>query len=334
MGGEATIPIIDGGVMAGPEGPGRDVCDAQIGEACRSSGFLVIANPPGDAHLGAAERAELLRIFTLDVAAKRRLGCQRYQPENWNRYRGWSPMDPSRGLGTERIELGPDSVDPEPRGDPRDLLYEPSAWPDEASLPGWRASIATAFAGLDRLARSLIESLERGLGLAEGQLGRHFTPVSSTLRIVRHPGPADWDDDLCRRLEVGWRDGERLLQLILPHTDSGCVTFVSQDADAGLQARSPDGSWTPVPSQEGWLAVNFGQLLETWTGGEIRATEHRVIGTARGRTSIPFFFEPAADTQIAPLLPGDDFEPFVYGDYVWRRIQQFPDYRGLGERYR
>jgi isopenicillin N synthase-like dioxygenase len=126
---------------------------------------------------------------------------------------------------------------------------------------------------------------------------------------------------------------ERWLQLILPHRDSGCMTFVSQDSEAGLEARGRDGAWIPVPAPPASLAVNFGQLLETWTGGEIRATEHRVIGTQRGRRSIPFFFEPAVDARIESLPGRSAFEPFLYGDYVWDRTRQFPDYRHLSGRF-
>jgi isopenicillin N synthase-like dioxygenase len=82
--------------------------------------------------------------------------------------------------------------------------------------------------------------------------------------------------------------------------DSGFVTLLAQDGVAGLQARAADGSWLDVPPREGTLAVNFGKLLESWTGGRIRATEHRVLGSAQERRSIPFFYEPRADAVIAP----------------------------------
>jgi len=57
-----------------------------------------------------------------------------------------------------------------------------------------------------------------------------------------------------------------------------------------------------------------------------------VIGTARRRTAIPLFFDPAVDTRIEPLLENGSFEPFVYGDWVWERMQKFPDYQNLGGR--
>jgi isopenicillin N synthase-like dioxygenase len=83
---------------------------------------------------------------------------------------------------------------------------------------------------------------------------------------------------------------------------------------------------------EGHIVVNFGKLLERWTGGRIRATEHRVLSRGRERFSVPFFYEPRADATIAPLpLPGaEQFTPFVYGDHVWASIPRLQ--RLFGER--
>jgi isopenicillin N synthase-like dioxygenase len=106
---------------------------------------------------------------------------------------------------------------------------------------------------------------------------------------------------------------------------------LAQDGVEGLQARGHDGSWIDVTPIEGTLAVNFGGLLERWTGGRIKATEHRVIGPGRERGSIPFFYEPRVDAVIAPLpLAGaPDFEPFTYGDHLWNAMTKFVEFKGL-----
>jgi isopenicillin N synthase-like dioxygenase len=87
-----------------------------------------------------------------------------------------------------------------------------------------------------------------------------------------------------------------------------------------LQAHHRDGTWIDVPPQEGTLAVNFGKLLDRWTGGQIKATEHRVIGTEQPCFSIPFFYEPRVAAETAPLpLPNmAPFEPFLYGCHCLR----------------
>ena len=86
-----------------------------------------------------------------------------------------------------------------------------------------------------------------------------------------------------------------------------------------------------MPPLEGHLAVNFGKILERWCGGRIKATEHRVIGARRERRSIPFFHEAHAEAEIAPLpLHGAaQFEPFLYGDYLWATTTQFVEFAGM-----
>ncbi len=86
-----------------------------------------------------------------------------------------------------------------------------------------------------------------------------------------------------------------------------------------------------MPPQEGTLAVNFGEVLERWTAGAIRATVHRVLGSGRERFSIPFFYEARVDAVIAPLpLPGaEPFEPFYFGDHLWDTTTKFVEQKGI-----
>ncbi len=330
----ADIPVVDGAALCGPPGRDRDAVDRLVERACHETGFMAVVPPPGAACLDAARRDLLLSVFDLSPSAKQRLYRQRFVQANPNRYRGLAPMKPDAGIGTENLDVGPDVVSADRLGDARDVLQEASALPDEAALPGWRDEAARTFAGFEALGRCVVAAIERVLQVEAGQLTRHFERGNSTLTLARHPEPGEWDEALCARLAVEGSSGAAAsMQLVLPHTDSGCVTFVNQDAGAGLEARTAEGDWTPVPHGPGWLAVNFGKLLQLWTGGAVRATEHRVVGTARRRTSIPFFFEPAVDARIEPVLSAHPFEPFVYGDWMWQRMQKFPDYQDLGGRF-
>ena len=117
----------------------------------------------------------------------------------------------------------------------------------------------------------------------------------------------------------------------IAHVDTGCMTLLAQDGVDGLQARARDGRWLDVPPIDGTLVLNFGALLERWTGGRIRATEHRVLGVERERVSIPFFYEPRVDAEIAPLplVGGPRFEAFPFGDYLWAAVTRFVEFHGL-----
>ena len=100
---------------------------------------------------------------------------------------------------------------------------------------------------------------------------------------------------------------------------------------SGLQAQNSDGDWVNVPTPEGTFAVNFGGLLERWTGGKIKATAHGVTPTEAERFSIPFFFEPRPNTLIEPLpIPGiEPFTPFLFGDHLWATTTRFSENFGL-----
>ena len=79
--------------------------------------------------------------------------------------------------------------------------------------------------------------------------------------------------------------------------------------------RSPE--WFDVQPVAGHWVVNLGTMLTRWSGGQFKATLHRVVVTNRhkARYSVPFFFEPNLDAPIVP--PGES----------WRRIMAQTQFR-------
>lgn len=185
---------------------------------------------------------------------------------------------------------------------------------------------------MERVASLLMRSLARGLGLPSDYFDDSFCRGLSTLRLIRYP-PRDPAELASVQDPAVWVEfqGARRYLVGAPHTDSGFVTLLAQDGVAGLQARSREGHWVDVPPLEGTLVVNFGQVLEQWSAGRIRATEHRVLGSGRERFSIPFFYEARADATIAPLPLDrpDSFTAFEYGDFLWKRMTSFIEFRGM-----
>ncbi len=337
------IPRIDvAPLFAGPS-PQRDRVDTAILAVARQSGFMTIGGLPADLPMDAAHRRALLRIFDLPPDETRKLWRQKFAADHRNIYRGWFPLQNGAETYKEGIDLGPDIAHPDVTGgatriDARDPLREATPMPAEAILPGWREAAASYFRAMERVGAALMHALARGLQLPENIFDAAFDGGISTLRLIRYPvrppeSMAGVPED---RLWVE-RDGCRHYMLGRAHVDSGLVTLLAQDGVAGLQARGPaldGGAWLDVPPEEGTLAVNFGKLLESWTGGRIKATEHRVIGHGltggQERCSVPFFYEPRTDAEIAPLpLPGIDFVPFRYGDYLWSTMTKFVEFHGL-----
>ncbi len=269
-------------------------------------------------------------MFRLDEAERQPLLRRSFAPGNRHLYRGWFPLQDGVGSFKEGIDIGPDIARAIPASD--DPLEEASALPDEQLLPGWRAAAGAYYRAMEDLGRLVMQSLARGLGLPDRYFDDAFTGGISTLRLIHYPPRTEAS---MRGLpdEMLWtqHDGQRRQISGLAHVDSGFVTLLAQDGVPGLQAQTTDGAWIDVPPIEGTLAVNFGGLLERWTGGRIRATRHRVLGGGRTRHSIPFFYEPRADAVIRPLPLADapQFAPFTYGDHLWAAMTRFPEFSAL-----
>lgn len=326
------VPRIDISALFSGSEPARAETDAAIIKAAGDAGFMTIRGLPADVPIGAERRRALLRLFDLPTAETRKLWRQKFDPAHRNIYRGWFPLQNGAETYKEGIDLGPDIAYGAALVEPGDPLREATPLPPESVLPGWRAAAAEHFQAMEGTAQVLMHALARGLELAEDIFDYAFTGGISTLRLIRYPvRPQESMAGLPeKRLWVTHR-GQLHYLLGRAHVDSGLMTLLAQDGVAGLQARDAAGAWVDVPPEEGALAVNFGRLLERWTGGRIRATEHRVIGRAEERFSIPFFYDARADAVIEPLpLPGmEPFAPFCFGDYLWSTMTKFVEFQGL-----
>ncbi|HVO00732.1 MAG TPA: 2OG-Fe(II) oxygenase family protein [Candidatus Cybelea sp.] len=314
------IPTIDIAPLFGGSGPTRAVADAAVLNAAHEIGFMAISGLPGDV-LSADRRRAMLAIFALPESKKREMSRRSFVPGNPNVYRGWFPLQEGHPTYKEGIDLGPDLVRVVAH-DAEDPLTEPTPLPTEEDLPGWRRTAAEYYRAMESVGAVLMRSLARGLGLAETRFDAAFADGISSLRLIRYP-PRD-----PRTLDPAFRVGDGCM-LGAPHVDSGFVTLLAQDGVAGLEVEDRTGRWIGVPPQEGTLVVNFGKLLERWTGGRVKATRHRVIGSGAERFSVPFFYEPAVDTVIAPLGLGDDFAPVTYGDHLWEATTKFIEQKGI-----
>ena len=331
----ADIDTIAIEALFGPPSPARDRTDARIMAAASGIGFMAIRDFPGDDWLTPQNRARLLAIFSLPEAEKQKLLRWNFDRTKQNVYRGWFPLQPTAVSYKEGIDMGPDIA--HPRAAPAgahadDPLCEATPLPPESVLPGWRAAAAGYYEAMEAVGNALLRSVARGLALAETIFDADFEGGISTLRLIRYPlrDPNSGVDLSGPDFSV-MHKGETRTIIGREHADSGFVTLLAQDGVEGLQAKNLAGEWIDVPPADNTLAVNFGQLLERWTAGRVRATRHRVIAPSQARFSIPFFYEPRVDAEIAPLpLRGaEPFEPFLYGDYLWETATNFVEMSGI-----
>lgn len=329
---QTLIPSIDVSALFAADSVACKATDRAIMDAAARSGFMVIRGLPEQVPIGAAARAQLLRLFDLPPEEIRPLWRQKFEPAHSNVYRGWFPLQRGFPTAKEGIDMGADVAYGGSAVDASDPLREATPLPTEDALPGWRAVVAAYYRGMEQVSGALMRSIARGLGLPERYFDALFDRGLSTLRLIRYPVRDDVDNATKSDPDL-WvtHAGERRYLTGKPHVDSGFLTVLAQDGVEGLQARAGNGYWIEVPPQDGTLAVNFGKVLEKWCGGRIGATEHRVIGVGRERRSIAFFHEARADAEIAPLpLAGAaPFEPFLYGDYLWATTTQFLEFRGM-----
>lgn len=328
------IPLIDIGPLFGKDDKAQAEVDRAIAKAAFDIGFMVITGQPKDLSVGADARATMLKLFDLPQDVQRPFWKRNFAPENPHIYRGWFPLSSSAARNREGFEIGPDILRDLPAGQQDDLLYEPTPLPDASVLPeNWRQIAADYYAGMEAIGQKILDSLSRSLGINPEIFRAAFDDGISTLRLLHYPKRPDGEaapNDVPERFAEF--NGQSYEQIARAHVDSGLLTMLAQCGVGGLQARNASGDWIAVPVIDDAFSINFGGLLDRWTGGRIRATLHRVLGQGENRYSVPFFFEPRPSTEIAPL-PIDGikpFAPFLYGDHLWATTTKFPENFGLG----
>ncbi|MDA7967227.1 2-oxoglutarate and iron-dependent oxygenase domain-containing protein [Ruegeria sp.] len=194
-----------------------------------------------------------------------------------------------------------------PAGDPyagRDLsVYAPNLWPEGEEA--FREAIQSYYTDACGVAMRVLRAIAAALGRDANSFDADFGTPMALLRGNFYPQRPDW---------AGAQDFG-----IAAHTDYGCLTLLATDGAPGLEVRMPDGQWQAVAAQPGTFIINFGEMLEFWSAGQIKATQHRVMGGAQERISIPMFFNPSFDTNVAP--PGST-QMIRAGEHLTRRFNE------------
>lgn len=282
--------------------PVIDVSDAeranvhkQIDDACREWGMFQIVGHGLDARMFAALRRQMRALFSLPLDEK--LVIARSAKNPWGFYdreltrhtRDWKQV----------YDFGP--------ADGGDLVPQ---FP--AKLPAFEPIIRAFYDACDELSLRLVRIMARNLGMPPESLDAHFRPAhTSFVRYNYYPACPQ----PVKPLGVN------------PHTDSGAVTLLVQDAPA-LEVSRKEQWWLvePVP---GAITVNIGDVMQVWSNDEYTAPLHRVLATEEERFSAPFFFNPSYATNYAPLPSVvDSRHPPRYRPINWR---QFRDQRAAGD---
>lgn len=293
-----TIPRIDAREMIAraPE------TMAELRRAAQEVGFMTLVNsdlsPEDVLKVIEAYRA----FFQLPEASKEPVNMARTGSN-----RGWGApyseqVDPDANPDYKQVF---DSGLELPANDPMaDLTcYAPNLWPIQPE--GFKEVVDGYAHRAVGVAMETLRGIIAAIGLPEGSFDSAFTKPMTLLRGNYYPS---------RPVTAGAKDFG-----IAAHTDYGCVTLLATDGVAGLEVQLRDGSWLPVQAEPGTFIINFGEMLESWTNGQIKATLHRVIGSSEERISVPLFFNPNFDTNVAPI--GSD-GTLLAGDHLERRFRE------------
>jgi len=302
------IPIIDvGPALAGAPGA-LEATAAELRRVCEEIGFLSIVNH-------GVPRALLERAFAAAAAFHAQPLDAKLAVKLDDRMQGYLPYKSSttRANGLVAVRKPNENeaffVVPDYEGGNR--------WPE--GLPEFAAAAGETYAACAALAQRLLPLYARALDLPADYFASRCDTPHATLRLTHYP-PVEYGQD-----EYG----------IAPHTDSSFFTLLAQNAQPGLQVRTPSGDWIDVPVIPDSFVVNTGDILNHWSNGRFISTPHRAFNVGTGpRYAIPFFFHPNKTTLIEALptcTSADNpprFEAQTVGDYMaWFRGSNYDHFR-------
>ena len=306
------VPIIDLTPWFGGGEDGRRAVAAQVDQALRTSGFLLVTGHGVPDGARARTRAVAREFFALPAGVKAAYATQVGG-------RGWLPPGAEANGYAEGTATPPDLKESfslaadQPTGDATidARWFRPNVWP--AEVPDLQPVISDYIDRMHRLSDELMALCAVALGLPAG----HFQPFLS------HPTYGvnlNWYPpmDPAQAPEPGqYRIG--------PHTDFGTVTVLDREPGrGGLQVCAADGTWSDAPYDPAALTVNIGDLLAGWTGDRWRSTRHRVLppqpeAPGEDLLSLIFFYETNHDAVIESLpapIGRTQFPPVVAHEYL------------------
>ena len=183
-------------------------------------------------------------------------------------------------IGAERTALSSDRSAPA-----WSRLQGPNQWP--AALPDLKPIVLAYQEKTTALAIQVLRVFAAALDQPDDVFASIYSPAPhQLLKLIRYPG----------------READEGDQGVGAHKDSGFLTILLQDEEAGLQVEGDNG-WIDAPPVSGTFVVNVGEILEMASNGYLRANVHRVVSPRPGidRYSVAFFLGARLDATV-PLL--------------------------------
>jgi isopenicillin N synthase-like dioxygenase len=326
----SVVPVIDiRGYFTGLESEKRRVAH-EIGEACRTIGFLLISGHGVSEALIRRTEETSRAFFDLADAEKRR-----YCSTNPNVYRGYYAIETSAVAYSRDDRVAPpdyremfvinrvtiDATDPYYTSPQGQAIFAPNIWPE--TIPGLRDTWTEYYQAMEKLAGDLMRMFALALNLDERWFDDKVDKHMTNFVVSNYP-------DQPHELPKGQlRAGE--------HTDYGSMTIIkAEDKPGGLEVLDHKAEWRPVPIVPGAFVVNLGDLMAQWTNDRWVSTMHRVVNPPRDkamgsrRQSLIFFHQPNYNALIE-CLPTclDDgrakYAPITSGEHLLMKMNKTYD---------
>jgi isopenicillin N synthase-like dioxygenase len=297
----ASIPVIDISALSGDDLTAIAATADEIGQAAETVGFFYIKNHGVPQDLIDRTYDLSRRFHTSPTSQKTRVNLRHSQgvlgwhpvtaedeDEDKELYRLFEPRPGDDYLTKPHLNSAFDYMREIPRDDPDflagNVMLTPNLWPDW--IPGFRPQAMAYYDAVTVVGQRLFRAFAMTLGLPIDFFEQRTRKSPSILRLLHYP-PNDlpMDND---NLGIG------------AHSDFECFTILHQGGP-GLQVMNADDEWVAAPPIDGTFIVNIGDMLEGWTNGRFKATQHRVVNTGRERYSMPLFFAADYHTVVEPL---------------------------------
>ena len=320
-----TLPLLDLSQLDGTPQQRQQFLD-ELRLAARHIGFFYLTGHGIDSALLAEVQQQARAFFALPDADKLDVGMLNSPHfRGYNRAaseitRGQPDLREQFDVGAEREPL---AVGEFPAAWAR--LQGPNQWPQ--ALPQLKPLVLGWQQAMTQMALRLLRAFAQALSLPENAFDALYgDKPNEHIKLIRYPG----------------RHAEQSRQGVGAHKDSGFLSFLLQDEQAGLQVEVEEGRWIDASPRPDTLVVNIGELLELASNGYLRATVHRVVSPPVGseRLSLAFFLGAQLDAvvpvyQLAPQLLCDAHGPEsdprnpllrdVGWNYLKGRLRSHPD---------
>lgn len=281
---DATLPVVDlGPLMTGTQADRTRVA-AALGKAARESGFFYIIN-----HGIPQEQVEATFAASKQFHEMTRSEKMKYWCGFTTHHRGFVPYEENGWDFPKTINFNEawDMSYEAPADHPDYLagwrMTGPNVWPD---LPGWKETVSGYYDAVFALGLKLLDTLALELQVDPAELRQHINVPCSQLRLLHYVA----NDMPATKEMMG----------IGAHSDFECFTILATGGP-GLQVMNADDVWIEAPPIPGTFVVNIGDIFETWSGGQFKSTQHRVINSGRERYSMPLFFGLDYHAVVEPL---------------------------------